>query len=290
MAAATSNISDLFADPSVWPQHNPDYAVLMNTYGHVANTTAPDAGMALHNTAVHTPTVLSFVLSGDEDHVHVVHSPQYFPGDLSNATAVDGCLIVLLGNDPNGLVPLALPGTAFARCANTSALDVPTIVGPTGHAAAPPVLRQGPHAAGAANTQAIRACPVLMLPPTVASQAVSFMPEGRYTLAAFYDQFVRGKHDSADPAEAALWAETANWFRLASTNGAAGASVLRVALVPAVLPHHARRLQSHTGRRVKDMMALIGVGGPALSNNTFHTDEILVQSLPNINWRRVNKK
>ena len=269
MAVPNPSFADLFTSADAWVDLNPDYAALMGTLGHGSATTGPDVATGMHNLATRTPTAIAFVMEADEDHVYIGHSPHLYPTDVLQPTAMDGRIVLLLGRHPDSYVPVTLPDDAFTRLANTHCLDIATIVGATGHGAAPPVVRTGGHAATDANVNTLRARRAHLLPPTIAAHAVGFHADGRYTLQSFYTQFVQGKHDSADAATAALWAETAIWFRMASTNTAAGNSVVRTLTIEPAIPPHRNLLSAVCNRRIKVAMAQIGVGGPALSNNTF---------------------
>lgn len=266
MAVANPTFTDLFRDATKWPDADPDYAVLMNTLGHGVATGGADAVVAFHNTATRSPVAIAVVLEGDEDHVLIGHTPHIYPTDLTSPSPMDGLVTLFVGSDPDTCTTLVLPQVAFGRSNQCRSHDIATIVGPGGHGAAPPVYRDGPHAAPVVQIQVRR---VHLLPPTAAADAIDRHDDGRYTLADFYAQFVQGKHDSADAAEAALWAPTALWFRAASTNVAGDQSVVRVAPIAITLNHIMTRLNAFMVRRKKELMSRVGVGGPQLSNNTF---------------------
>ena len=78
--------------------------------------------------AQHSPVVVAFVVKGDEDHVHVGHSPTMCPADPTSVSPFDNLVIVLLGNDVDSSTPLALPASAIACVATVRALDVAIIV------------------------------------------------------------------------------------------------------------------------------------------------------------------
>ena len=270
MAAAAPDFITLHQEPSNWADATPDYAVLMNVLGSGSASAAADVALAFHNLATRSPVVVAFVLDGDENHVQVGFAPMYYPGDLTNPQPdLDGLMVVLTGSDPGACTPVVLPTACFGRIAATRCDDVATITGPTGHGAAPAVVRTGPHAATVATATEIRVRRVLLLPPTAAADAIGYLADGRYSLPAFYNRFVLGKHDSADLAERALWAETALWFRAASTNTGAGQNLVRVTpSVPTTLPV-TRLLGAFTTQRIRHYMSLQGVGGPQLSNHAF---------------------
>ena len=274
MATAAPNLADYLAPGPHWTDHSPVYDDLMNVLGHGAGTAAADAALGFHNLATRTPTVVAFILEGDEDHVQLGYAPAYYPADITNPVpTLDGLIVVLTGLAPDEVTPIVLPQSAFGRTTNARrCLDIATIVGAAGHGHAPPVVRTGPHAGTVANTADIQGRRVHLLPPSVAPDAIRFLPDGRLTLQAFYQEFVLNKWDSADAAEAALWAPTALWFRLASTNvNTGGADVSSVRVAPSALPNVRvqRLLNAHTTKRLKAMMVSLGVGGPQLSNNQF---------------------
>ena len=271
MAAANPNLADYLLPGAHWTAPNPAYNDLMNTVGHGSGSTSAEVSIALCNVATRTPVVVAFVLQGDEDHVQLGYAPSFYPADITNPQAsLDGLTVVLTGREADEVTPIVLPQNAFQRSANRRCHDIATIVGANGHGHAPPVLRTGPHAAGVVTTTEIQARPVHLLPPSAAADAIRYCGDGRMTLHAFYTEFVLGKHDSADPAEQALWAETALWFRMASTNVGGDLSSVRVAPTMQATPVLQRLLTSFSSRKVKAMMAALGVGGPQLSNNQFN--------------------
>ena len=269
-APVLPTFTDLLRQDPHWQDADPDYAALQGVVGHASAATGAGTAIVYHNMATRTPVAVAFVVEGDEDYVQVAHSPMIYPADPTNAVAsLDALVVVITGRNPDDATPIVLPNDAFGRINDTRCQDMATIVGATGHAAGPPVYRSGPHAATVATATAIRGRRALLLPPSAASHAVGFLPDGRYSLAAFYAQFVQGKFDSADPDTVALWAETALWFRMASTNNGAGHSVLRVAAAVQPNVRAQRLLTTFTNNHVKTLMATIGVGGPQLSNNAF---------------------
>ena len=268
MAAANPTFADLFREASVWTNYDPDYEVLMTTVGHAAATNSNDTAVHIHNTATRTPCVVAFTIAGDEDVVYLGHSPYIYPQDVTSPTAMDGRVVVLVGNRADACVPVVLPADAFGRLAATRVQDVATIVGPQGHGAAPPVYRAGPHAAGP-NVNELRVRRALLLPPSFAATMVSYRDDGRLTLAAFYAQFVLNKHDSAVAAEQQMWSHAAQWFRAASANTAANESIVRVACIEPAAPPARMALTNFANRRIKELLGQVGYAGPNLSNATF---------------------
>ena len=87
-----------------------------------------------------------------------------YPADPTSVSPFDNLVIVLLGNDIDSSTPLALPVTSITRLAAVRALDIATIVGATGHGAAPAVLCSGPYGTGDSNVSETRARPICLLP------------------------------------------------------------------------------------------------------------------------------
>ena len=94
------------------------------------------------------------------------------------------------------LRPVEIPPPLCILCHNITTLAA-------GHAAAPPVYHTGPHAAGAADTDMLRAQSVFVLNPGIASDFLQQEPAGRYTLQGFYQHFLQTDLASGVPAEVA---------------------------------------------------------------------------------------
>jgi hypothetical protein len=220
---------------------------------------------------IRTPCVLAFVIEGDKDVVYLGHLPYIYPADITSPTPMDARIVVLVGNRANACIPVVLLADTFGRTGDIRASDIATIIGATGHGAAPPVLRSGPHAAGPiVNT--IRVRRAILLPPAFAATAVSFRDNGRLMLPAFYLQFVLGKHDSATAAKAQMWSHVAQWFRLASTENAAGELVVRVTPVEPATPPTRMALTNFAARHIKELLGQVGFGGPGLTNAAFQAE------------------
>jgi hypothetical protein len=163
---------------------------------------------------------------------------------------------------------VVLPAEAFGRTGDIRAANIATIVGATGHGAAPTVYRTGPHVAGPTVNQ-LRVRRAILLPPSFAATAVSYRDDGRLTLAAFYAQFVLNKHDSAVAAKAQMWSHVAQWFRLALTDNNANESVVHVVPVEPPTPPVRMSLTNFTTQRIRDLLGKVGFGGPGLTNAAF---------------------
>ena len=91
--------------------------------------------------AQHSPVTFALFYG---DAIHICHLLTKYPGDLINATTIDGHAIVMIGNDTNASVPMVRDNLAF-QSANVQAKSITLIRGATGHGAIPPVLKTAPH-------------------------------------------------------------------------------------------------------------------------------------------------
>ena len=146
MAAAPTSpkFSDLLSDPTQWDVPDPTYADLLTVVGGGATSNSAVTARAVVNLATRSPVAIAFVIEGDEDCVHVGHTPTMFPEDITNTTPFDNQVSVLVGDKVDSAVPVVLPDDAFQRPAAFRSFDVATIIGATGHGAAPAVYRSGP--------------------------------------------------------------------------------------------------------------------------------------------------
>ena len=271
MAAAPPQFSDLLNDTTKWISADPTYAAFLPSVGHqdtAAGITADGFKSALVNIAHRSPVAVAFVMTGDEDHIYVGHSPRIYPTDMTNTSPMDGLLVLLVGDDPNSCTPVVIPDAALTRTAQIRCLDIPTIVGATGHGATPPIFRAGPHAAAAApDRMGIQR--IMLFPCADAARAVSTHKDGRYSLTSFYHEWITGKYDSASPDDVARYAPMAWFFRGASTNATGDVGAIRVAPVVIGLPNVQARLNSFVSLTKTEAMARLGHGGPGLSNAAF---------------------
>ena len=271
MAAPQPKFSELYSTLNAWDSPTPDCVPLNNSFGgaNAADmTTVKDAIMAL---SARSPTLLAFVLSNDEDAIYVGHSPSIYPADhASPAADIDNRVMVIVGDSPDASFPVILPNDSFARVNATRCHTADHLVGPNGHGHAPPVCRTGPHALGDPDVSEIRSRRALLLPAEDADEYLTMEPAGRYTRSGFWNAFLAAPHASADPAVTAVWAPVIEWFRLSSTNNAAGDCILRI--VPAAPPPaHIAPTQQWFNKIKTDQLARIGHGGPGLTNAAFAT-------------------
>ena len=216
-AAPPSQFSILLADATKWTHFNADHATLLATVGGGSVSDRAACLTGLLNTSAHTPVVLAFVISGDEDYIHVGHTLTTFPAVLGSATPFDNLPVVLVGDTADTATPVALTADAFGRCADTNCHTNTGITGAAGHNAGPPVYRTGPHPAGTPDTGNLRARRVFLMEPSTAHLALSTNPNGRYTLLQFYNNFVRPGLADPDPAVQAATEPIRDWFLCAST-------------------------------------------------------------------------
>ena len=134
---ADTNISTLFLDGMKWADHDPDYGILLNAVGAGSAADTTDCGRDLLNISARSPTVLCFIIQGDEDAIYVGHSPVHYPGNVAAATGYDNLISVLVGNDINSASTFTFPADSFAREANTRVYTREYILGNNMHNAGP---------------------------------------------------------------------------------------------------------------------------------------------------------
>ena len=132
-------------------------------------------------------------------------------------------------------VPYALPASAFQRLADNRAHTAAHLVGPVCHTAHPQVVRTGPHAPGAANTDEYRVCAVFVAPPQWSEALVRDHPAGRCALPPFHPTYITPDSAPTDADVQARAAVTKEWWHQACTNNAAGNSFIRI--TPSVARH-----------------------------------------------------
>ena len=119
----------------------------------------------LVNLSVHSPVAVAYVHASDMDAIQVCHSLTRFPAVLGDATPMDNRVVALQGKSLDGSIPIIFPADAFERT-TVRAYRLPIIVRATGHGAAPPVFRAGPHGGGVADTDEVNVRKVMTLPPS----------------------------------------------------------------------------------------------------------------------------
>ena len=267
-AAVPTQHSLVLGDPDFWEDPNPDYLALSNIVSGAATSNQNETLAAIINSAARSPVAVIFTITGERDYLYVGHTPTVFPADLSRATAFDGLMVVLVGDENSAVMPVVLPTVAFQRLAATRCLDIAGVVGANGFAnAGGAVIHQGPHAATVADTAEIRARPVALLPTEMAGPAVENAVNGRYAINAFYNLFL-------EPAVAAGGADLAriepllHWLRVHCTENAAGPAG-GVDPVTSASPAENAPLNRWVTRVCDATMAKLGVGGPGLTSAAF---------------------
>ena len=70
--------SDYLRDAAHWDVANPNYTAVNTILGHGA-TAQPTAMLGLINVSLLSPLAVAFVIEGDEDYIHIGHSPSLYP-------------------------------------------------------------------------------------------------------------------------------------------------------------------------------------------------------------------
>jgi hypothetical protein len=109
----------------------------------------------------------------------------------------------------------------------------------------------------------------MVLPAEVSSLAIrSANRQGSYTLLGFFDTFIHAAYNGT-AAQRAYIRLLANWWRLACTNQAGGATEVSIALLPSATSTLMAKVTSHVSRVVSSQTARIGLGGPGLTTAAF---------------------
>ena len=268
--AAPMLYSNIVNNADLWDQHDPDHGVLMGVVGGGAATNQTDTARHIVNTATRSPTMVAFILTGDEDHIHVGYNPTFYPAEVGNATPFDDLAVVFVGNNLVTATPVVLPAEAFARIANTRCKTIDAITGPLGHGAGPPaVTRSGPHGAAEANTDEVRCRRAFLLPANRVHDALTTQADGRYSHIGFYGTFLQAGLGDGDAAVVAAHQELATWYRCASTNTAANHTLVTVTPATSALPLVNQRLNAWTETVRARELAKLGAGGPGLTTAAF---------------------
>ena len=178
---ATTSVADYLQKTDHWENHDPNYVTLLNSIGAGSAATHSQVAATVLGLAARSPTVLLFQIEGDEDFIHIGHNPTRFPKDpLDAANPFNNKVVVLVGNDLASAVPVVLPDEAFQRATQARCRNADVIAGNTMHTAAPPVLRDGPHAPTVGDASDIRVRRAMVVPPGTAHSFVSNVPNGRF--------------------------------------------------------------------------------------------------------------
>ena len=158
-------MADYLAAVAHWTKPVPNYAVLQGATGGASGVNQAQCrdGTAAQSTCL--PLVLLFVVEGDEDHVHVGHSATAFLTVIADPhCSFNDTVVVLVGSDLATAIPFALPTTVFQCLAANRVHNAAHLTGPACHPAVPQVIRTGPHAGGAVDTNKYRVRPVFIPP------------------------------------------------------------------------------------------------------------------------------
>ncbi len=267
MAAAAPLFSDYFAEPGHWDQHAPTTASIVGAVGEASGSNNLETMARMCNIALRSPVAVAFMLAGDTDHIYVGSNPTIFPPDPLEATAYDGNMVVLLGNNLQTATPVVLGANHFVRSIEVHCHTADELV--RQHNAGVPVIRTGPHANGAADTSGIHTRPAFCLPPDRASEFVLTNPDGRHTLQGFYNTFINGERVAGGARAVAVQALT-DWWRHCCTDRA-NPNPPRHCVDPITdpLPLHQARLTAWVHRVKEGVRIKLGVGGPGLTTVAF---------------------
>ena len=129
-------------------------------------------------------------------------------------------------------ISVALPATAFVRVTDVHCLRVPKAAAQL--VAALPVMNQGPHRNGVANTGEIAVGRVLLMPPADAPRLLTKAPLGTMTKAAFFQRCIQAGLAHADADLVNAWTRIGLWFCAACTLATVlGADVNCLSVAPA---------------------------------------------------------
>ena len=273
-APIDTRYSLILNNAAFWDEPNPDYLTLTNVVSGAATSDHRTTSATILNLAARSPVAVAFTIAADSDRIYIGHTPTVFPADLAYPTVFDNHFLVLVGDNDDAVTSVAIPTAGFTRTtADVRCADMDGIIGANGftHPTAV-VLRQGPHAATAADTDMIRARPVALLPSDLAGSAVENADAGgSYSLPSFYARFLEAPLTAGGDAAARV-APLVEWFRVTCTQaGAAGAvtPVLSVAPMTSGIPGTLARLNLWTNRIRGASMAKLGAGGPGLTSAAF---------------------
>ena len=151
---ATFQFSDFFNDAALWTTWNPDCLnTLLPLVGNAAAADQNVCSRTIVNVSKHTPTLVAFIDSRDDENVSFAHSPVFHPNDPTHDSACDDHIVLIMGNDSGRAISVAVPTTAFARATNVHCLHLQQAAAQL--VAAPAVVNQGPHGNAIPDTDVI---------------------------------------------------------------------------------------------------------------------------------------
>ena len=129
-----SLFSTLATTAGQWNHPSPNCATLDTTIGHGAATIRTNAAAALAISAAHSPPQWPFssppIVSGSTLDTTLSTS---FPANLHNATPCDNLVHLMVGDDLNTAVGMALDADTFGRTANLAFFAQDYILGDNGY-------------------------------------------------------------------------------------------------------------------------------------------------------------
>lgn len=130
-ATPTHKYSDLLSDHNKWDDPMPLYTDIIALMGGAAMTNSTETAQAIINVATCSPIAIAFVIQGNEDHVHIGHTPTLFPQDITNSIKYDNHVMVMVGDKFDASIPVILPASAFQRTSTACTLVLlPSSEGP----------------------------------------------------------------------------------------------------------------------------------------------------------------
>ena len=137
---ASFPFSDFFNDAGAWTTWHPDYLnTLVPLVGNAAASDRNVCSRTIVNMSEHTPTLVAFIDSRDNENVSFAHSPVFYPNDPTHNSAYNDHIVLLMGNDSGRAIPVAVSTLAFARATNIRCLRLPQAAAQL--VAAPPVTK-----------------------------------------------------------------------------------------------------------------------------------------------------
>ena len=282
MAAALA--SALYGDADQWEDPTPNHTNWLGIVGSGAATNAADTRRHFAAMSIRSPLVLAFTAPGDTDHIYVGHSASLYPGNPTNACALDDKLVVLVGNDLNAAVPYVFDDPSFQRTNNIRCFTREYMVGANGHGAAAPVFRFALAGAdAAANANELRVRKVFALPPSQAATFLNTNTDGQYSRLGFYNNFVRPGLEDGDAAVVTATEPLRDWWRVCCTNTPGNAPQTDVTVVAVNTPGLNQRLTAWVSRIRRQQLSRLGHGGPGLNQASFEAGITTLRNTMNQN-------
>ena len=109
----------------------------------------------------------------------------------------------------------------------------------------------------------------MLLPRLVLARALTTQPDGHYSILGFYTSLI-APYLAGTPAEIALIAPVAEWFRIMVMDAAAGGAVLGIIATASGAPIAQQALQRHRNAVASALLHRLAIWGPALSLPPIH--------------------